>query len=113
MVIAPLRKLIASNVQLSGQRSVKQALFGGSSALSQDQIGNLRARLATAGDQLYRMLAALEWASNQGNAIAFAEDALGGSRLNMLQGLLQRLDSLGFQGVLRLETHLGRFLSRR
>ncbi len=95
--------------EVTGQRSVKRALFGGPSSLSQDQIGNLRARLATAGDQLYRMLAALEWAANQDNAIAFSEEALGGSRLSMVQGLLQRLDSLGFQGVVRLETHLGRF----
>jgi len=95
--------------EITSQRAVKRVLSGGSSALSQDQIGNLRARLATAGDQLYRMLAALEWAANQNSTVGYSEEALGGNRLGMVQGLLQRLDSLGFQGVLRLETHLGRF----
>ncbi len=95
--------------ELSNQRGVQRVMAGGSSTIRQDQLGSLRARLATAGDQLYRMLSALEWATNQGNRIGFSELALDGQRLDMVQGLLERLDSLGFQGVLRLETHLGRF----
>lgn len=94
---------------LTGQRTVQRAMLGGTSAVSQDQMGSLRARLATSGDQLYRMLAALEWAINQGNTIAYGDVALNERRMNLVQGLLDRLESLGFQGVLRLETHLGRF----
>lgn len=94
---------------ITGQRTLQRALIGGSSAITQDQVGNMRARLATSGDQLYRMLSALEWAINQGNTIAFDEIALNERRMNLVRGLLERLESLGFEGVVRLETHLGRF----
>lgn len=94
---------------ITGQRTMQRALAGGSSAITQDQVGSLRARLATSGDQLYRMLSALEWAINQGNTIAFGEVALNERRVNVVRGLLERLESLGFQGVVRLETHLGRY----
>ncbi len=94
---------------VTGQRALQRVMGGGTSAMSQDQLGSMRAKLATAGDQLYRMLSALEWATNQGNSIEFGELALNERRMSLVQGLLERLDSLGFQGVLRLETHLGRF----
>ncbi|NNF52264.1 MAG: response regulator [Gammaproteobacteria bacterium] len=97
---------------VTGQRTLQRAMVGGSSAISQDQVGSLRARLATSGDQLYRMLSALEWAINQGNTIAFGEVALNERRIGLVRGLLERLESLGFQGVVRLETHLGRFCLR-
>lgn len=94
---------------LAGQRGVQRVMSGANSSVSQDQIGSLTSRVATAEEQLYRMLAALEWATNQGDGIPFGEPALNEQRMIIVQGLLERLDSLGFQGVARLETHLGRF----
>ncbi len=94
---------------LAGQRGVQRVMAGANSTVSQDQIGSLSARIATAEEQLYRMLAALEWAINEGDGLAYGEPALNEQRMMMVQGLLERLDSLGFQGVARLETHLGRF----
>lgn len=95
--------------QVAAQRTEMEARLADSSALSQDRIGDQQTHLAAARDQILLMLETLEWATNQDNVIAFSEEALGGSRLEMIEGLLQRLDSLAFRGVLRLETHLGRF----
>jgi CheY-like chemotaxis protein len=54
-------------------------------------------------------LAALEWAMNHGSGIPFEETALNEQRQETLEGLLVYLADLGFQGTVRLDTHLGEF----
>lgn len=54
-------------------------------------------------------LAALEWAINRGSGIPFDETILDENRLETLEELLDYLVDLGFQGTVRLDTHLGEF----
>ena len=56
--------------------------------------------------QLYRTLS---WAVNLGGVYDVHEEAFGDRRLAIVYELISRLHSLGFKGVVRLESHLGEF----
>ncbi len=57
--------------------------------------------------------AALEWSVNQAATYPPDELPLGDARLEILKGLLERLQMLDFHGTLRLESHVGDFCMRR
>ena len=52
---------------------------------------------------------AIEWAANQSSRYAFDELPLGDERLSIVSELSDRLLELGFQGLVRIETHVGNF----
>ena len=54
-------------------------------------------------------LAAVEWAVNRSGAYQFDEFPLGERRLELLQGLTDRLLEMGFEGDVLVETHVGDF----
>jgi CheY-like chemotaxis protein len=54
-------------------------------------------------------LDSLEWAANQASQYDFADIPLGDFRLSVLQELTNHLMALGFQGVVRIESHVGNF----
>ena len=54
-------------------------------------------------------LNAIEWAANQSSKYAFGELPLGDRRLSMVSDLADRLLELGFEGLVRIETHVGNF----
>ncbi len=54
-------------------------------------------------------LEALQWSLNQGNDTAMYEWAFSDALANKLQGMLDHLENLGFQGEIKLTSHLGRF----
>jgi CheY-like chemotaxis protein len=56
--------------------------------------------------QIYDTIA---WAINQGGAYDMHQDAFGDARLAMVQELVSRLGSLGFHGIVQLESHLGEY----
>lgn len=64
-------------------------------------------------DQLdkQRLLAfkTVEWAINQAQEFPYGEPPFGGDRLPQLQELVQQLQSTGFRGTIRLESHVGEF----
>jgi CheY-like chemotaxis protein len=63
-----------------------------------------RARAQTA-----RLYDSISWAINQGSAYELDEEAFSDRRLAIVQQLVSRLQSLGFRGVVQLESHLGEF----
>ncbi|MGH8495414.1 MAG: response regulator [Gammaproteobacteria bacterium] len=71
--------------------------------------GSLREQRDLTGNADARMLEAIEWSVNQAGAVGPDEIALNDQRLDLLQGLVERLLAVGFSGVVRLETHAGRF----
>lgn len=52
---------------------------------------------------------ALQWSLNRDNRVAFHELPMNNRRLEILRGLLSRLNAIGFTGKVRLESHLGEF----
>ena len=63
------------------------------------------------GDDSHRdsVVAALEWAVNQGNQFEFAAAPFDDVQLARLTELIDHLESIRFNGTLRLEAHLGEF----
>ncbi len=59
---------------------------------------------------LYELLG---WALGHAGAYPYPEQPLGPHTLGLLQGLVSRLAAIGFQGTIRLDTHLGRFCLAR
>lgn len=51
----------------------------------------------------------VEWAINQAQEFPYGEPPFGGDRLPQLQELVQQLQSTGFRGTIRLESHVGEF----
>ena len=56
---------------------------------------------------------ALAWAVNLHNQYGYNQLPLDEERLSLVRGLIARLNKVGFQGVLRLETHVGEFCLAR
>lgn len=56
---------------------------------------------------------ALTWAVNLHNQYGYNQLPLDDERLGLVRGLIARLNKAGFQGVLRLETHVGEFCLTR
>ncbi len=52
---------------------------------------------------------AVTWALNQHGQYGFGDEPLGDARLAQLRELIARLAAAGFQGTVRLETHIGEF----
>lgn len=55
------------------------------------------------------LLDTVTWALNQHGQYGFGDEPLGDARLAQLRELIARLAAAGFQGTLRLETHIGEF----
>ncbi len=58
-------------------------------------------------------IAALEWALNQQAEYPHGEAPFGAQRVQQLRELLERLQRLGFRGVVRIESHVGEFCTVR
>ncbi len=74
--------------------------------------GDDRARPAATEPTARRLsgfVAALEWGVNQSAAYPPGAEPFDGTRLQTLQGLLERLPALGFAGTVRLDSHVGDF----
>jgi len=56
--------------------------------------------------ELYR---SLEWAVNQQSSYDYGERPMANDRLQLLKSLVVRLERVGFQGVIRMEGHVGEF----
>jgi CheY-like chemotaxis protein len=54
-------------------------------------------------------VAALQWGANQGSGYPFGEPPLDDARAETLSQLVEQLRAIGFEGTVRLETHVGDF----
>jgi hypothetical protein len=68
---------------------------------------------APAGASLADSVAALEWSLNRAASYPPEELPFGDGRLQVLTDLVQRLNTLGFAGLVRLESHVGDFCMER
>jgi hypothetical protein len=64
-------------------------------------------------NRLRNLLPDLEWAANQFAAYEATEIPLGDQRLDLLDGLVKQLQSIGFSGVIEFDSHVGDFCSVR
>jgi len=65
------------------------------------------------GQETRGLLDAVTWALNQHGQYGFGDEPLGDARLAQLRELIARLAAAGFQGTVRLETHIGEFCLMR
>jgi len=61
------------------------------------------------GQSRQALLDVLAWALNQRGQFGFNEEPLNDARVSQLRELVSRLTAAGFQGTVRLETHVGEF----
>lgn len=62
-----------------------------------------------ARDSYLDFLAALEWSVNQAGNFEAGQPPLDDSRVDWLDGLVRQLRTVGFSGVLQIDTHVGEF----
>jgi CheY-like chemotaxis protein len=67
------------------------------------------ARLKVRFSQQEALIKTVEWSLNLNEGYDYGEAPLGGTRLELLKGLLGKLRNGGFKGVIRMEGHLGEF----
>jgi hypothetical protein len=102
--------------ELDAQSGWRSAIEQNASLLA--MLGSREARpvavgdTATQGSDPHRFtgfVAALEWGINQSAVYPPGDEPFGDMRLQMLQGLLERLTALGFAGTVMLDSHVGDF----
>lgn len=71
-----------------------------------EQLQHRDSRTRAQAAQIYDSIA---WGINQGSAYDLDQEAFGDARLATVQELVSRLHTLGFRGVVQLESHLGEF----
>ena len=64
---------------------------------------------AAARDSYLDFLSALEWSVNQAGQFEPGQKPLGDARVDWLDGLIGRLQMVGFAGVVQIDTHVGEF----
>jgi len=74
-----------------------------------DLLSNLDSERNQYQSRYLSSLEAIEWAVNRAPGIPFDEAALNEVRLERLEELLSRLVEMGFQGTVRMDSHLGEF----
>ena len=66
-----------------------------------------------AASQFSEMVASFEWNANQGGAYGPQEIPLGDKRMEVVDGLIDRLRSIGFYGTVEINSHVGDFCDVR
>lgn len=78
--------------------------------MSESQIDQQFSNYQQTVDTMYAaLISALEWGANQAADYAYDELPLGDSRLTVIEELTDRLQALGFTGLIRIETHVANF----
>ena len=100
------RDLQQENAELQQALEVRRANASQDSFEVQQQLKEYRQSLDAA---TLVALDSLEWAANQVSQYGFEEIPLGDFRLSILQELTNHLVALDFEGVVRVESHVGNF----
>ena len=100
------RELQHENAELQQALEARQASASQDSFEVRQQLDEYRLSL---DDARMAALNSLEWAANQSSHYDFAEIPMGDFRLSVLQELSNHLAALDFQGVVRIESHVGNF----
>lgn len=100
------RELQRQNAELQQALEDRQASASQDSFEVRQQLDDYRLSLDEA---TMVALNSLEWAANQASLYDFTEIPMGNFRLSLLQELTNYLVALDFQGVVRIESHVGNF----
>ncbi|MGI9330716.1 MAG: response regulator [Gammaproteobacteria bacterium] len=96
------------NAALAAELEAQRAL-----GRDNDQLRDrLDAEIAVQDGQFDQFVSALEWTANQSAPYAADEVPLGDQRLQIIDGLVQRLLSVGFTGTIEVASHMGDFCYR-
>ena len=96
------------NVALAAELEAQRAL-----SLDNNQLRDrLDAEIAVQDGQFDQFLSALEWTANQSAPYDMDEAPLGDRRLQIIDGLVQRLLSVGFTGTIEVSSHMGDYCYR-
>jgi len=96
----------SENLTLQTMLDQQQTLGAQDELQAQRQLASYRQAL----DSTYlSAISAIEWAANQSSLYAFDQIPLDDFRLSIMSELSDRLADLGFQGLVRIETHVGNF----
>ena len=96
----------SENQALQSMLDQQQTLGAQGELQAQRQLDSYRQAL----DSTYvTAIGAIEWAANQSSLYAFDELPLNDYRLSIVSEMSDRLVDLGFQGLVRIETHVGNF----
>ncbi len=102
------RALSEENARLRGEQETARA-----ATASAEQRNELDARTLPSPAQNRALLDTLAWAINQHSQYGLNEEPLNDSRLSLVRELVARLASAGFEGTVRLETHVAEFCLTR
>lgn len=102
------RALSEENARLRSEQESARAATAGA-----EQQGELDARARPSSGQNRALLDTLAWAINQHNQYGLNEEPLNDNRLSLVRELMARLASAGFEGTVRLETHVAEFCLTR
>lgn len=101
-----MRELSEENVRLRDTLT-EQVAQNSAQAAALAQIENTRQ--AVLQEEGRQALASLEWGVNQTGQYGYGEIPLGDSKVETIRDLLNRLDKIGFDGTVKIETHAGVF----
>lgn len=102
--------ILAWNVVRSNQVGASAAANGpGEPSQTSDLAVALHTQQTHANARYLQAIDTLQWAMNQNASIPFDELAFDGARIEQIRALLEHLVALGFQGRVRIESHLGEF----
>ncbi|TDJ46403.1 MAG: response regulator [Gammaproteobacteria bacterium] len=96
------------NVELLNVLQVDRLRFGAADPGSAQFAG-----VDVTSDSLSGILPDLEWSANQFAAYGSGEIPLGDQRLDLIDGLVKQLRSVGFSGVIEIDSHVGDFCDVR
>jgi len=102
------RALSEENARLRNEQELTRA-----ATASAEQRSELEVRARPTPAQNRALLDTLAWAINQNNQYGLNEEPLNDSRLSLVRELVARLTSAGFEGTVRLETHVAEFCLTR
>jgi len=101
-----LEDMQSENLALQSMLDQQQVLGTQDVLEAQRQVDTYRQALDSA---YVSAIDAIEWAANQPSIYGFDDTPLGDSRLSIMSELFDRLARLDFQGLVRIETHVGSF----
>lgn len=101
--------ILAWNVVRSNQVAAAAANGSGQTTQSGDLAIALHTQQTHANARYLQAIDTLQWAINQNASAPFDEPAFGDARIEQVRALLEHLVALGFEGRVRIESHLGEF----
>lgn len=100
------RAAVEQNASLMATLTAGRSL---ASTATRDTARQLAAQRQQQTGRLTDFLFALEWGVNQSAHFPANGEPFGEQRLDMLKGLIERLEEIGFSGTVRLDSHVGDF----